>query len=49
MEYYNGVYQALALGKPLPVTVDEGIQTMRVIDAARKSNAEKRVVELKIV
>ena len=45
-EYYEGVYQALTSDKPMPVTVDEGIRTIKIIEAALKSDAEKKVVEL---
>lgn len=46
MNYYEGVYQALVSEKPLPVTAEDGINVMRIIDAARISNKEKRVVNL---
>lgn len=45
-EYYEGVYQAIISGKPMPVTVDEGIRTIRLIEAAIQSDFEKRVIEL---
>ncbi len=44
--YYDGVYKALTEDKPMPVTCDEGINVMTIIEAAIKSNAEKRLVEL---
>jgi predicted dehydrogenase len=46
MEYYEGIYQALVHDKQLPVTALDGVQVMRVIDAAFASSEEKRVVEL---
>jgi len=46
--YYDGVYEALTSDKPMPVTVDDGINVMRIIDAAIKSNAERRVIDLDI-
>ncbi len=45
MAYYEGLYQALTSQKSLPVTADDGINVMRVIDAAIISNKEKRVVD----
>jgi predicted dehydrogenase len=45
-DYYQGVYQALTEGGPMPVTVDDGINVMRIIEAALQSNQEKRVVIL---
>lgn len=46
MDYYEGIYQALIHHKQLPVTAQDGVQVMRVIDAAFASNKEKRVIEL---
>lgn len=46
MEYYEGIYQALVHDKQLPVTALDGVQVMRVIDAAFASSEEKRVIEL---
>ena len=45
-DYYDGVYQSLTQNKPMPVTVDEGTNVIRIIEAAFKSNNEKRVIEL---
>ncbi len=44
--YYDGVYKAITDNKPMPVTCDDGINVMRIIEAAVKSNAEKRIVSL---
>ncbi len=46
MDYYEGVYQSISQDKPMPVTADDGIRVMKIIEAAVKSNLEKRVVEL---
>ena len=45
-DYYEGVYQALTTNQPMPVTADEGIRTIMIIEAAIKSNHQKKVVEL---
>ena len=45
-DYYAAIYEAVAHGKPVPVTAEEGISTIRIIEAAIKSNKEKRVVDL---
>jgi predicted dehydrogenase len=45
-DYYEGVYQALTSEKPVPVSADDGINTIIVIEAAVESSAEKRVVEI---
>lgn len=44
-DYYEGIYQAIVNGKPIPVTAEDGINTIRLIEAALKSNKEKKVIE----
>jgi len=44
--FYQGVYTALTQHLPMPVTEDDGIRVMQIIEAAVKSNDEKRVIEL---
>lgn len=46
MSYYNGVYDALRNDMPLPVTAEEGLNVIRIIEAAFKSAKEKRTIEL---
>ena len=46
MEFYDGMYAAIRSGTPVPVTPQEGIDILRVIEAAYKSNQEKKVVAL---
>ena len=45
-DYYDGVYKALTSNQPMPVTVDEGISIMRIIEAALQSHQDKKVIEL---
>ena len=45
-DYYKDIYEALVNGRPVPVTAEEGIRTIKVIEAAIKSNSEKRVIEM---
>ena len=45
-DYYDGVFQALRHDQPMPVTADDGIRTMEIIEAAIKSNRERRVIDL---
>jgi scyllo-inositol 2-dehydrogenase (NADP+) len=45
-DYYDGVYKALTENIPMPVTVDDGINVLKIIEAVIKSNNEKRVIEL---
>jgi scyllo-inositol 2-dehydrogenase (NADP+) len=46
MAYYEGVYQSIANNQPPPVTADDGIMVMRIIEAAFRSDREKKVIEL---
>ncbi|MEP7106735.1 MAG: Gfo/Idh/MocA family oxidoreductase [Ferruginibacter sp.] len=45
-DYYDEVYKALTEDKPMPVTVDDGINVMRIIESAMESCNEKRVIDL---
>ena len=45
-DYYEGIYQAIRNNAPLPVTATEGMQVIKIIEAAFKSSEEKRVIEL---
>lgn len=42
--FYEEMYEAIRHNKPVPVTPEEGIDIIRVITAAYKSNEEKKVV-----
>jgi predicted dehydrogenase len=46
MNYYEGVYQAIAQQKPLPVNASEALLVVKIIEAAFASNAAKKIVEL---
>jgi scyllo-inositol 2-dehydrogenase (NADP+) len=46
-EYYQGIYNAITEGQPVPVSAEEGLDVIKIIEAAFKSNQERRVVELK--
>lgn len=46
MNYYEGVYNAIVNSLPLPVQADEALAVVKIIEAAYKSNAAKKVVEL---
>ena len=45
-DYYDGVYKALTEDKPMPVTVDDGINVMRIIESAMQSWNEKKLINL---
>lgn len=42
--YYDGVYKAIRENGEMPVTAEDGIQVMRIIETAIKSSAEKKVL-----
>lgn len=46
MEFYNQLYAGLRSDKPLPVTADEGLQVMKIIEAATRSKNEQKVIRL---
>ena len=45
-EYFNGVYEAITNNKPEPVTAQDGIKVMQIIEAAIASNAQQKVINL---
>ncbi|HEY5463944.1 MAG TPA: Gfo/Idh/MocA family oxidoreductase [Hanamia sp.] len=45
-EYYDGIYEAIRNGKPLQVTAEEGVNVIKIIEAAYRSNESKKVVDL---
>jgi scyllo-inositol 2-dehydrogenase (NADP+) len=44
MGYYDDVYKALTAGAPNPVPAEDGIKTIRIIEAALQSSAEGKMV-----
>lgn len=44
--FFDGVHRAIATDASMPVTADDGINVMRVIEAAERSNRDKCVVHL---
>lgn len=44
--FYEGVYQSITKNLPEPVTAGDGINCMKVIDAAFQSSREKRMIAL---
>ncbi len=45
-DYYTALYTALTTGTPLPVTAAEATRTIQLLEAAKLSSQEKRVVQL---
>jgi len=46
MDYYNGIYEAIRNDAEVPVSAEDGLKVIRIIEAAFKSNDEKRVLPL---
>ena len=46
MDFYEGVYQAIRNQQPVPVSAEDGLAVIKIIEAAYKSNREKRVCTL---
>ena len=46
MDFYDGMYDAIRNDKPVPVNAIDGMQVIKIIEAAIKSNQEKKVIEL---
>ena len=45
-DYYDGIYGAIRENKPLPVTAEEALNVIKIIQAAYKSNETKKVVSV---
>lgn len=46
LDYYQGIYSAIREGKPNPVTAEEGLAVVKIIEAAFLSSKEGRLVTL---
>jgi scyllo-inositol 2-dehydrogenase (NADP+) len=46
LDYYEGIYQSLRNNAPLPVTAEDGLKVVRIIEAAIESNREHSVMML---
>ena len=46
MDYYDGIYKALRLNQAPPVSAEEGLNVIRIINAAHESSREKKVVRM---
>ena len=45
-DYFDGVYKAITNDTAMPVTADDGINVMKLLDAAIKSSENKCLVDL---
>jgi predicted dehydrogenase len=46
VEFYERMEQAIRGGEPPPVPLEAGIETLRIIEAARRSSAERAGIPL---
>lgn len=44
--YYEGIYQAIRNNQPLPVTAEDGMKVIKIIEAAFQSSKERKVIDL---
>ncbi len=44
-DYYEGIFQHIRNGQAIPVSAEDGILVMQVIDAAFKSNSTRKVIK----
>ena len=47
LEYYEGIYKAIRNNEPLPVSAEDGLKVVRVIETAYDSNSKKKVMPFK--
>lgn len=47
MELFDELYNSIVYDKPVPVPANEGIMTMKIIDAVQQSSRERRIIEVK--
>ena len=47
MDYYTNIFEAIREDKPLAVPAEQGLQVIKVIEAAIESNREKKTIYLK--
>ncbi|HWJ91831.1 MAG TPA: Gfo/Idh/MocA family oxidoreductase [Flavisolibacter sp.] len=45
-DYYEGIYKALREKQPPPVSAADGLDVVRIIEAAFKSSSERKVIDL---
>ena len=45
-DFFDGVYHSIIKDVIEPVTAQEGVQVMQIIEAAIQSNAQKKVIDL---
>ncbi|MEO8772069.1 MAG: Gfo/Idh/MocA family oxidoreductase [Ferruginibacter sp.] len=46
MEFYDGIYEAIVHDKKLPVSAEDGLNVMKIIDAVQKSQEARSIVSV---
>lgn len=46
MDFYNGIYNAVRLHQPLPVTGEDGLNVVQILQAAHQSSREQKLISL---
>lgn len=46
-EYYQGIYDAIRLHKPLPVSAEDGLNVIKIIEAAYESSKLQKVIPIR--
>ena len=46
LDYYQQLYNAIANHQPIPVTAEDGLKVIEIIEAAYTSNQQKQIVEI---
>jgi scyllo-inositol 2-dehydrogenase (NADP+) len=45
-DYYEGVFQAMRNNEEMPVTAEQGLNVIRIIETAFRSSKERKVIDL---
>ena len=46
MEYYDGIYDAIINNRQPPVSTEDGLKVMKIIEAAQESNKQKKIIDI---
>lgn len=46
LDYYEGIYQSIRNNRPAPVTAEDGLKVIKIIETAIESSREHRVINL---
>ena len=48
MDYFEGIYRAISNNAPVPVSAEDGLLVIKIIETAFKSSAQKKVIEFSL-